>query len=225
MSHSPINPHLIYFADPMCSWCYGFSPTIAKISQGFGARLPIQLVLGGLRPGNTKPMGEQDKASIASHWQHVHEASGQIFDHDFFKREGFVYDTEPASRALVVMRHHSMALALKGLERLHRAFYAENRDVTDIQELAGIAAELGLSRASFLEDFQSDTARAETHADFAFSQRVGIRGFPTLIAGSGRDNRYEMVTNGYQSVEALLPGLTQWRDGLDEAPEAAATAH
>jgi hypothetical protein len=23
---------LVYFADPMCSWCYGFSPVIAAIA-------------------------------------------------------------------------------------------------------------------------------------------------------------------------------------------------
>ena len=38
-------PHLIYFADPMCSWCYGFSPviedirrTVAAPGPSFGAR-------------------------------------------------------------------------------------------------------------------------------------------------------------------------------------------
>ena len=24
-------PHLIYFADPMCSWCYGFGPELRKL--------------------------------------------------------------------------------------------------------------------------------------------------------------------------------------------------
>lgn len=25
--------HLIYFADPMCSWCYGFSPVICPVQE------------------------------------------------------------------------------------------------------------------------------------------------------------------------------------------------
>ena len=48
-------PRLIYFADPMCSWCYGFSPVIAQIRQTFGRALPIEVVMGGLRPGNAGP--------------------------------------------------------------------------------------------------------------------------------------------------------------------------
>jgi len=41
-------PHLLYLAGPMCSWCWGFSPTKAAIEARFGAALPIRLVLGGL---------------------------------------------------------------------------------------------------------------------------------------------------------------------------------
>ena len=38
-------PNLIYFADPMCSWCYGFSPVVAQIRREFGRGLPIRLAL------------------------------------------------------------------------------------------------------------------------------------------------------------------------------------
>ena len=40
---------LVYFADPMCSWCYGFSPVIREIADHFGERLPVEVVMGGLR--------------------------------------------------------------------------------------------------------------------------------------------------------------------------------
>ena len=26
---------LVYFADPMCSWCYGFSPVITTLAERF----------------------------------------------------------------------------------------------------------------------------------------------------------------------------------------------
>ena len=37
-------PHLIYFSDPMCSWCYGFSPVMEEIRREFGPALPIRVV-------------------------------------------------------------------------------------------------------------------------------------------------------------------------------------
>jgi len=45
----------VYFADPMCSWCYGFAPVIAALAERFEGRLGLQLVMGGLRAGQQLP--------------------------------------------------------------------------------------------------------------------------------------------------------------------------
>ena len=47
---------LWYFADPMCSWCWGFAPVISAIEETYKNRLKVELVLGGLRPGTTEPV-------------------------------------------------------------------------------------------------------------------------------------------------------------------------
>src|ERR1700744_6137554 len=73
-------PHLIYFSDPMCSWCYGFSPVIEDIRRTFGRALPVRVVMGGLRPGTETAMTEEAKLEIADHWTHVHEATGLPFN-------------------------------------------------------------------------------------------------------------------------------------------------
>ena len=213
-------PHLVYFADPMCSWCWGFSPVIDAITARFGASLPIRLVLGGLRPGTRAPMDARERAEVRHHWEHVHEASGQPFDFGLFERERFVYDTEPASRAVVVLRRRGMSTALDALQRIQRAFYAQNRDVTALETLAEVAAELGLDAATFGDEFASVDALNETRADFALAQAAGIRGFPTLIAGHGDDQRYTLVTHGFQPAQRVLALLDAWLDdnarGADE---------
>ena len=203
-------PHLVYFADPMCSWCWGFSPVIEEIEATFGDDLPIRLIAGGLRPGTGEPMNEAQKAEIRHHWEHVNEASGQPFDYRFFERDGFVYDTEPACRAVVVLRRQGMAAALAGLRRIHMAFYAENRDVTREDVLTALAAELGHPSETFSEAFNSEPVKEETQQDFALTQSTGVGGFPTLIAGSGRDNQYALVTQGFQKADQILPALERW---------------
>lgn len=203
-------PHLVYFADPMCSWCYGFSPVIAALRARFGEALPIRLILGGLRPGTTEPMDDASRASVRSHWQHVREASGQPFDMAFFDRERFIYDTEPACRAVVVARRRGMEHGLAALSRIHAAFYAENRDVTDAATLAAIAAGLGIDAAAFAAEFASEEAIRETRADFTLTQRSGIQGFPTLLAGTGGQDGYAMVTNGFQPAARVIPPLSSW---------------
>lgn len=216
-------PHLVYFADPMCSWCWGFSPVIEAVERRFGDALPIRLILGGLRPGTVEPMDQAAKDEIRAHWDHVHEASGQPFDPGFFDRRDFVYDTEPPSRAVVVVRRRGAAEALAFLRRVHAAFYAENRDVTDEAVLAELASQSGLERGAFLEAFRGDEAKRETRLDFAIARQSGITGFPSLIAGAGDPADYAVVTRGYQPADRIIPPLEDWARAHRAPVERAAT--
>ena len=206
-------PHLIYFADPMCSWCYGFSPAIEEIRRAFGRALPIRLVMGGLRPGVEEPMSLAARTEVIGHWRHVHDASGLPFDETAL-REGFVYDTDPAARAVVVVRRDDPELALTYLARVQRAFYAEARDVTQGEVLAELAAEHGLDRDAFLARWSAEDAKAETWRDYAVSQRAGVTGFPTLVAGPNEAGTYGVVTRGYAQPDQVVAVLKAWVDQI-----------
>jgi len=200
---------LVYFADPMCSWCYGFSPVITALAERFEGRMGLQLVMGGLRAGNTAAMRPEDKAYIREAWTRVGAASGQPFDMSFFDREGFVYDTEPACRAVVTARRLLPRMALPFMQRISRAFYAENRDMTAREEIAAVAEEAGLDHDEFEASFLAADTRNETFRDFLTAQELGIRGFPTLIAGTEKKG-FALVTNGYRPLEDLLDPLERW---------------
>jgi putative protein-disulfide isomerase len=207
-------PHLIYFADPMCSWCYGFSPVIDQIRQAYGRALPIRVVMGGLRPGTDIPMTAKAKAEIVGHWNHVHEATGLPFDAAVLERQGFVYDTDPAARAVVVVRRESEELAVRYLAAAQRAFYAENRDVTSADVLADLAADFGLDREAFLAAWTSEEAKQETWRDYAISHRAGVTGFPTLVGGPNAEGVYGVVTRGFAPAEQVLAVLRDWISGI-----------
>jgi putative protein-disulfide isomerase len=201
----------IYFADPMCSWCWGFAPVIEQIAARYDEAIPVRLVLGGLRPGTTEPMSAEARATLTGHWHEVEQASGQPFDYEGLKgRDGFIYDTDPAARATVLVRREQPGKALAFLERAQRAFYAENLDVTSPAVLEDLAAEFGVAREGFAERLASEQIRQETWGDYAISQRAGVRGFPTLIAGPGEDGTYAAVTRGFQPAEAILPMVHRW---------------
>lgn len=201
---------LIYFSDPMCSWCYGFAPVIDAIRAEFGEALPIRLVMGGLRPGTEEPMTAEARQEIGAHWRHVQDASDQPFEWSALEREGFVYDTDPAARAVVIVRRHKPALALDFLERAQRAFYAEGRDVTEARVLVDLAAEFGLDREEFLIEWASRPAKQETWADYGVSQRAGVTGFPTLVAGPNAEGAFGVVTRGYAPADQVLAILRAW---------------
>ncbi len=205
-------PHLIYFADPMCSWCYGFSPVITEIRRQFGRALPIQLVMGGLRPGTDTPMEEAARETLKGHWGHVHEATGLPFDGRVLDRPGFCYDSDPGARAVVRVRRDDPELALSFLTRLQSAFYAENLDITDLDVLADLGAEAGFERDAFREDLDSPSLKNETWRDYGTSQRAGVTGFPTLVAGPDGQGAYGVVTRGFQPGDQILAILNHWMD-------------
>src|SRR5215510_9341421 len=200
---------LVYFADPMCSWCYGFSPVIAALAERFEERLPLDVVMGGLRAGNTEPMRDKDKEFIRGSWTRVGEMTGQPFDMSFFDREGFVYDTEPACRDVVTARRLMPRMALPFMARIQQAFYAENRDMTAAEELSQVAEEAGFDRARFDEAFGAPETRNETFRDLMTAQALGVHGFPTLIAGS-EEKGYALLTNGFRHLEDLAEPLERW---------------
>lgn len=201
--------HLIYFSDPMCSWCYGFAPVMDQVAEKFGERLPIQLVMGGLRPGTDRPMTDEGRAEILQHWAHVRDATGQPFDERVLT-ERFIYDTDPAARAVVLVRRLLPDRALAFLHRVQRAFYAEARDVTSYPVLAELAAEFGLPRDAVVQALSDENLMRETWGDYAVSQNAGVTGFPTLVGGPNEAGVYGVVTRGCAPAEQILQVLEEW---------------
>ena len=198
-------PILWYFADPMCSWCWGFSPVIEALRDEYRERMKIALVLGGLRPGETAPMTAAGREEILHHWREVHARTGQAFRFDNALPQGFVYDTEPASRAVVTVGGLDPALIFPLFKEIQSAFYAEGRDVTQTDVLADLAAALGVDAAAFLGAFDSDAARAKTQAHFRQARQAGMRGFPALILQ--QDAQLLPVSNGCQPLDTVRAAI------------------
>ena len=204
MSH-----HFLYIADPMCSWCYGFAPVIEALADHFKGRLPVKLMMGGLRAGNTRAMRAEDKDYIRKAWSTVGPATGRAFDMAFFDREGFIYDTEPACRAVVTARHLApdTALAFKG--RISEAFYGRNRDMTDTEQITAIAVDAGFDEMAFRSAFLSPDMRRDTARDFVDAKQMGVEGFPCLLIG-GENRDYAIITNGYRPITGMIEGIERW---------------
>ena len=100
-------------------------------------------------------------------------------------------------------------MTLPFMARVQQAFYAENRDMTAADEIAAVAEEAGFDRAHFARRSSRPRRSNETFRDFLTAQELGIRGFPTLIAGS-EDKGYALLTNGYRPLEDLAEPLERW---------------
>jgi len=203
-----MSQRLLYVMDPMCSWCWGFAPVVEELArQAAQAGVRLDWVVGGLRQ-ECAPLGEPARERIFAHWRAVSGETGQPFNFARGLPEGLVYDTEPACRALVVARHLAPRRVGRLARLIQQAFYLEGRDVTHARVLLELAETAGFSRCCFAEAFDSAEQRAATRADFAWVERLGIAGFPTLLAE--RNGMLALLTNGHQPLERLSPLLERW---------------
>ncbi|MDH5445670.1 MAG: DsbA family protein [Gammaproteobacteria bacterium] len=196
-------PILWYFADPMCSWCWGFSPVFEKLHAQYSDRINIALMLGGLRPGTTESITSNLRDEILHHWHEVHSMSSQPFSFDNAMPEGFIYDTEPASRAVITMAELDASNIFPYFRSIQSAFYVDQLDVTKEENLAELARQYEIEPDTFLAFYNSDKARQRTQQHFQGTQQAGVRGFPSLVLQ--KESTYEFIARGYRTYDEIVP--------------------
>jgi putative protein-disulfide isomerase len=192
---------LLYVGDPMCSWCYAFGPQLDAVLDKL-APIGCEVLAGGLRPYTRDPMDASMRELLRHHWSDVKQRSGRPLRFDLLERTDFIYDTEPASRAVATARAFDPQFALRVFSALQSAFYRDSRDVTQAATLADIAAECGLQRDAFLARWSSPEMRTLTQADFQSARRLGVTSFPTLLLRRG--SQLDLVSRGYVEAAPLL---------------------
>jgi putative protein-disulfide isomerase len=200
---------LIYVGDPMCSWCWGIAPELESLTAA-NPELPLSVVVGGLRPGpNAQTVDARFADSLGHHWDEVERRSGQPFDRSLLERHGWSYDTEPACRAVVVMRELAPTETFRFFKRVQRAFYAEGLTVWDPAIYRDLIDGFDIDAAEFIDAFGSKEAVKATWRDFSLARSWGINGFPTIVLRQGTSGH--IVARGYSSAAdmgATLAKLT-----------------
>lgn len=199
---------IIYIGDPMCSWCYGFSPVIQALFAKYKKDVKMTLMMGGLHPGNDYVVNEAYRHFLLGHWHEIAERTGQEFSFGILDQLGWIYDTEKACRAAVAMRRLQPESAYPYFAVIQEGFYRYNRDPHDPDTFAKVAEEFGIERQAFLSAYADPAVKAETADDFEWARSHGVSGFPTVLV---RDKRgMSVLTHGYQPLSALEKPLETW---------------
>lgn len=191
---------LVYVGDPMCSWCWGFAPEI----EALAAELPVEVVVGGLRPGPmAHPLDDRMAQFLERHWTEIGERTGQPFDPSFLdRRDGWVYDTEPAAIAVTQMREMNESATIDYFTDVQMAFYAKGRDVTDFDVLVELAQGHEIEIGDFADAILTEDAKKRAWADFTRARNWGISGFPTLV-GELDDGRLALLARGWAPAATI----------------------
>lgn len=210
--------------DPMCSWCWGFQSVLSRTfstsphpprfetATGKGTRLPLSLILGGLAPDCEEPMPEATQRFVQEAWRAVQSRTGAQFNWDFWKTCQPRRSTYPACRAVVAARAQNPEAEYPFYEAIQRAYYLEARNPSDLETLREIAGEIRppLDLERFARDLESQETEWNFQRDLSWSQRRGIRGFPTLLLLL-EDGSAHVLTAGYCDLATLGETLANWK--------------
>lgn len=153
---------LQYFFDPFCGWCYAAAPALAALAAAYPDALRM-MPSGLFADDAAMPMG-----AMADHaWRNdlrIGEMTGQVFSPAYrdrvLRKPGGVFDSGPATRALVALGETDRTLEPALLHALQIARYVEGRDTALVTEVATVARDAA-ERAGIALDARAFTDRLD----------------------------------------------------------------
>lgn len=173
---------LYYVHDPMCSWCYGFGPALARLLAALPTRITVVRLLGGLAPDSEEPMTPEMRLRLQQTWQRIqHRIPETRFNHAFWTRCEPKRSTWPACRAVIAARAQDAAFDDAMTSAIQRAYYLEARNPSERDTLIELAREIGADANRFAADLDSDRTRNILAGEMAKAAALGVEGFPSLV--------------------------------------------
>jgi len=204
------------WSDVACPWCYvgkrRFAEGVRRYEESGGER-PIEVEYHSyeLSPGtpvdyegthvdflaNHLGVGRAQAEQMLTQMTSLAATEGLGFDYDALKST----KTLKAHELLHLAKAHGLQSEMK--ERLLKAYFVEGRHVGRIDELADLAAEVGLDRDEVVKELTDGTYAPDVAADIAQARAYGITGVPFYVI----DGKYGV--SGAQDPSVFAQALEQ----------------
>jgi len=202
---------LLYVADPMCSWCWGFHRVLSAIEARLPETVQVRLVLGGLAKDSDEPMDDRTREYVQRAWDEVEARTGATFNREFWTACAPRRSTWRSCRAVLAAGD----LGRPMFDAIQRAYYSEARNPSDRDTLIELADRLDLDVEGFALALDAPGTQAELEEHFALRDRLGARSFPTLVLRRG--GRTETLVRGWAEESDVATALTALGVDLSEA--------
>ena len=197
-------PEIRYFFDPLCGWCYGFSPVLMRLYEEFGERADFVAHPGGMIVGErVGPVGGM-AAYIQKVLPDLEARTGVEFGEAYKKQlaEGTkVQDSTPPSVGLTALARldGNPGRTVPFAHALLLANFRDGLDLSDAATLAALAAPFMVDELAFRQLLADEPTLEQTQQGFAAASQIGITGFPTLVYRLGSQGA--VLARGYVPYE------------------------
>ncbi|MBL0887563.1 DsbA family oxidoreductase [Myceligenerans indicum] len=212
------------WSDVACPWCYigkrRLESAIDRITERDGARPDVTIEYHSFELSPDTPVDFEGTATefLAGHKRIPLEQARQMQQHvaALAAAEGVEFRTDDVRHTKTLKAHELLHLAkahgkqYEMKERLLKAYFTDGRHVGHADELADLAAEVGLDREEVLEALNSGRFAGDVAADIAQARAYGINGVPFFVL----DGRYGV--SGAQDPAVFVQAIDEASRSVDK---------
>lgn len=201
------------YSDVACPWCYVGKRRFERALAAFPGGSDVEVVY---RPYQLDPAAPAEASPLEDALARTFGRAALPGMHarlaEVGEGEGIAFAFDRALHVNTLDAHRLLWLALQEYgpdtqaalkDRLLRAYFSEGGDVGDAAELADLAAEAGLDRERAAAFLAGGEGLAETRAEIAHAQAIGVSAVPTFVFEGTR------AVQGAQEASAFLQVLEQ----------------
>lgn len=197
----PQTSRLYYVYDPMCSWCWGYQPTLESIAKSLQKHdICWTKVLGGLAPDTDQTMPAELQFAIQGYWRKIHALLGTTFNHEFWTSNSPRRATYSACRAILIARRHGMEDEMN--RAIQHAYYLNAQNPSDNTVLCSLAQKLGLDPGRFQIELEQNETQLALKDEIRFAREIGGNSFPSWILE--KDEGYTSLPIDYKNRQSII---------------------
>jgi len=192
-------PEIIYVFDPLCGWCYGFSPVIKQAYDTYKDKADFKVITGGMIIGDQiAPIGkiaEFLKGATAR----VTERTGAEFSTlflDTILTEGtqILSSMEP-SIAVQICKAEKPDRIFDFMTELHKDIYISGLKTAIPTDYARLAKKMGLDENKFINNLSENKFKHMAMQDFQEAGALGVDSYPAVLIRNKEGVR--VISRGY----------------------------
>lgn len=198
------NLTLLYFMDPLCGWCYGFSGVLDEFKNKH-PELTYEIITGGMVVGEREGIIAPQLADyILDALPRLEEYTGAEIGEAF--KSGLRNRTLHMSSIKPSLAIHAAKKLLPGHEidfasKLQKRQYILGEDLQHNETYSQLCTEFGIDPAEFLKLMESEENQYSMQQDFAFTTNCKIQGFPAVVVSNGK--YFYQAARGYAPLHQL----------------------
>lgn len=206
------------WSDIMCPFCYIGKRRIEDALQHFDHKEAVEIEWKSFQLDPSFIASEQDSMveHLAEKYRKDADWAQQMLDNmtqnakksglDFHFEKAVMANSWNAHRLLHLAKKHNLANDLE--ESLFKAYLTDGKNVNDLEILAELGLEVGLTAEEIKQVLHSKAYANEVQQDIKEAQSIGVQGVPFFVF----DSKYSV--SGAQDSETFVKTLEKvWQEG------------